>query len=134
MLLVLNLFVHSIKVDHYITIQHCCFIAIVVCFIGTTESTTGSFSTASITGIIVGSLLFGMICLFGVCCGIYFCARAKKPCFKSKSLEDSESSVKLNYSAVNNSDGTCTDSEQEEKFDHSHYQPPTPLLKNDEAD
>ena len=95
-----------------------------------TESTSGSLSTASITGIIVGSLVFGMICLFGVCCGIYFSARAKKPCFKSESL-DPESSVKLNYSAVENSDGTCTDSEQEEKFD---YQPPTPLLQNVETD
>ena len=105
---------------------------IIVCFIETTGSSTGSVSTADIAGIIAGSLLVTIICIFGVCCGIYFSGKAKKPYCKHDSSVDHDSSVKLNYSAVYNSDGTCTDSEQEEKFDHPHYQPPTPLLQNDE--
>ena len=101
-------------------------------FIETTGSSTGGVSTADIAGIIAGSLLVTIICIFGVCCGIYFSGKAKKPYCKHDSSVDHDSSVKLNYSAVYNSDGTCTDSEQEEKFDHLHYQPPTPLLQNDE--
>ena len=80
-----------------------------------------------------GSLLFAIICLIGVCYGIYFSAKAKKPCVKSDTSDIHESSIKLNYSAVENYDSTCTDSEQEDRFDRYHYQPPAPLPQNNET-
>ena len=98
-----------------------------------------TISTVGIVGIVAGSLLFTIVCLFGICFGIYFCVKAKKPCTKtgpSSVLESSsvyESSIKLNYSAVENCDSTGSDSEREERFDH--YQPPAaPLPHNEETD
>lgn len=100
-----------------------------------TESTANT-SRTGIAGIVVGSLLFAIICLFGFCFGIYFSVKAKKPCKKTEPSAEStvpESLVKLNYSAVQNCDNG-TDSEQEERFGHRHceYEPPSPLLQNDE--
>ena len=96
-------------------------------------SVENTISTAGIAGIVAGSFLFAMICLIGTCYSIYFSVKAKKPCVKPEPSEIRESSIKLNYSAVENYDSTCTDSEQEDRFDHNHYQPPAPLLQNDET-
>lgn len=79
-----------------------------------------------------GSLLFLIVCLIGICFGIYFGAKAKKPCTKDKHSPVHDSSIKLNYSIVENLDSTCTNSEQEERFNH-RYQPPTPLPQNNET-
>ena len=83
-----------------------------------------SISAATIAGIVIGSLSFAVICLCGICFGVYFSVKAKKPCVKQESSPIHESSIKLNYSAVENYSST-TDSEQEERLDC--YQPPNPL-------
>ena len=82
-------------------------------------------SRAEIAGIVFGSLLFGITFMIGICFCFYFSVKAKKPCIRSKSCEIQEASMKLSYSAVENSnyDSACTDSEQDDKFDCHHYQP-----------
>ena len=75
----------------------------------------------------IGSLFFTAICLCGICFGIYFCVKAKKPCVKQESSPVHESSLKLNYSTVENYSIAGTDTEQEDRFNHCDYQPPNAL-------
>ena len=121
-----SLFVHSIKVNNHINNMHAIIMLLCnFCFIEAPEDSI----RANIAGIVAGSILFGLICLLGTCVGIYFGVKAKKPCVKPEPSADHESSIKLNYSAViESNDSTYTDSEQEERF--NNYQPPTPLLRN----
>ena len=115
------------KSNNHINNMHAIMLLCNFCFIETPED----IIRANIAGIVVGSILFGLICLLRTCVGIYVLwhEKVKKPCVKPEPSADYESSIKLNYSAViMNNDSTYTDSEQEERF--KNYEPPTPLLRN----
>ena len=84
------------KSDNHINNMHAIMLLCNFYFIETPED----IIRVNIAGIVVGSILFGLICLLGTCVGIYFGMTAKKPCVKPEPSVEYESPIKLNYLAI----------------------------------